>query len=74
MTSFASSVSRNMDRLSLDPEHLKRQETVRRQQPKGLRDGLKQGLTGFGFSLLGENYPRLHDGDVTLHFKIFEKF
>lgn len=55
VTSFASSVSRNMDRLSLDSDHQARQQSVRRQQPKGLTEGLKQGLTGFGLSLLGKS-------------------
>ncbi|KAL8578845.1 hypothetical protein ACOMHN_022138 [Nucella lapillus] len=53
VTNFASSVSRNMDRLSLDSGHLQRQEESRRQRPSGLSSGLQQGLTGFGLSLLG---------------------
>ncbi|XP_048244061.1 vacuolar protein sorting-associated protein 13B-like isoform X2 [Haliotis rufescens] len=53
VTNFASSVSRNMDRLSLDEGHLQRQEENRRNRPVGVSDGLKQGLTGFGISLLG---------------------
>ena len=53
VTNFASSVSRNMDRLSLDADHRVRQEESRRHKPMGLSDGLKNGLTGFGISLLG---------------------
>ncbi|XP_059174786.1 intermembrane lipid transfer protein VPS13B-like [Physella acuta] len=53
VTNFASSVSRNMDRLSFDSSHLERQEENRRNRPVGVSDGLKQGLTGFGLSLLG---------------------
>ncbi|KAH9494462.1 hypothetical protein Btru_020074 [Bulinus truncatus] len=53
VTNFASSVSRNMDRLSFDTSHLARQEENRRNRPVGVSDGLKQGLTGFGLSLLG---------------------
>ncbi|GAB1597682.1 vacuolar protein sorting-associated protein 13B-like [Argonauta hians] len=53
ITNFASSVSRNMDRLSLDAGHLERQEENRRIRPTGLSDGLKQGLSGLGISLLG---------------------
>ncbi|KAK3589215.1 hypothetical protein CHS0354_020076 [Potamilus streckersoni] len=53
ITNFASSVSRNMDRLSLDSSHQQRQEESRRRRPSGVSDGLKQGLTGFGLSLLG---------------------
>ncbi|XP_061177950.1 intermembrane lipid transfer protein VPS13B-like [Saccostrea echinata] len=53
VTNFASSVSRNMDRLSLDESHVERQEERRRQQPDGISSGLRQGLTGFGLSVLG---------------------
>ena len=53
VTTFASSVSRNMDFLSLDQDHRIRQEEVRRHHPDRLATGLKQGLTGFGLSLLG---------------------
>lgn len=55
ITNFASSVSRNMDRLSLDSGHLERQEESRRNRPAGLSDGLKQGLTGLGLSLLSKS-------------------
>ena len=54
ITNFASSVSRNMERLSLDTDHRHRQEETRRHRPEGLSEGLKQGLTGFGLSVLGE--------------------
>ena len=53
MTNFASSVSRNLDRLSLDNEHCKRNEISRRQRPQGLGQGLSNGLSGIGISLLG---------------------
>ncbi len=53
VTNFATSVSRNMERLSLDSEHRERQEEWRRKKPAGLGDGFKQGMTGFGLSLLG---------------------
>ncbi|GFO46200.1 vacuolar protein sorting-associated protein 13b [Plakobranchus ocellatus] len=53
VTNLASSISRNMDRLSLDAGHRQRQEESRRHRPAGLADGLRQGLTGFGISLLG---------------------
>ena len=59
VTDFASSVSRNMDRLSLDGSHIKRQEESRRHRPDGVGNGLKQGLTGFGLSLLGMQYTIL---------------
>lgn len=57
VTNFASSVSRNMDRLSFDETHMERQEERRRHQPDGISSGLRQGLTGFGLSLLGLSTP-----------------
>ena len=53
MTNFASSVSRNLDRLSLDQEHCQRNEVFRREKPQGLGQGLVNGLSGVGISLLG---------------------
>lgn len=53
VTKLASSVARNLDRLTLDEEHLQRQEESRRMRPQGMAQGLYQGLTGFGMSLLG---------------------
>ncbi|XP_046469502.1 intermembrane lipid transfer protein VPS13B isoform X2 [Neodiprion pinetum] len=52
VTKLASSVARNLDRLTLDVEHLQRQEESRRMRPQGMAQGLYQGLTGFGMSLL----------------------
>ena len=54
VTKLASSVARNLDRLTLDEEHLQRQEESRRTRPRGMAQGLYQGLTGFGMSLLGK--------------------
>ena len=53
VTNFASSVSRNMDRLSLDDEHCQRNEISRRERPRGFGQGLMNGLSGIGISLLG---------------------
>ncbi|XP_012288372.1 vacuolar protein sorting-associated protein 13B [Orussus abietinus] len=53
VTKLASSVARNLDRLTLDEEHLQRQEESRRSRPQGVAQGLFQGLTGLGMSLLG---------------------
>ena len=53
VTNFASSVSRNMDRLSLDDEHCQRNEISRRERPRGFGQGLMNGLSGVGISLLG---------------------
>ena len=53
ITNFASSMSRNLDRLSFDEEHLLRNEEVRRLKPQGIGEGLLNGLSGVGISLLG---------------------
>jgi len=53
ITNFASSVSRNMEQLSLDSDHINRSERIRMRRPSGLSDGLRNGLTGFGLSMLG---------------------
>lgn len=53
MTNFASCVSRNLDRLSLDEEHCRRNEISRRHRPQGFGQGLVNGLSGVGISLLG---------------------
>ncbi|XP_028280372.1 vacuolar protein sorting-associated protein 13B isoform X3 [Parambassis ranga] len=53
ITNLATSLARNMDRLSLDEEHYNRQEEWRRQLPESLGDGLRQGLSRLGISLLG---------------------
>lgn len=54
VTNFASSLSRNMDKLSLDAEHTVRQEAGRKHKPDRLVTGLRHGLVGFGVSLLGK--------------------
>ncbi|KAK4875062.1 hypothetical protein RN001_011484 [Aquatica leii] len=53
VTKLASSVARNLDRLTLDEEHLRRTEEQRRHRPQGVAEGFMQGLTGLGISLLG---------------------
>ncbi|RZB39382.1 ATG C domain containing protein [Asbolus verrucosus] len=53
VTKLASSVARNLDRLTLDEEHLKRTEEQRRLKPQGVTQGFMLGLTGLGISLLG---------------------
>ncbi|KAL1767820.1 vacuolar protein sorting-associated protein 13B [Sigmodon hispidus] len=53
ITNLATSLARNMDRLSLDEEHYIRQEEWRRQLPESLGEGLQQGLSRLGISLLG---------------------
>ncbi|XP_036292642.1 vacuolar protein sorting-associated protein 13B isoform X3 [Pipistrellus kuhlii] len=53
ITNLATSLARNMDRLSLDEEHYHRQEEWRRQLPESLGEGLRLGLSRLGISLLG---------------------
>uniref|UniRef100_A0A0K2T0P4 Chorein N-terminal domain-containing protein n=1 Tax=Lepeophtheirus salmonis TaxID=72036 RepID=A0A0K2T0P4_LEPSM len=54
VTNFASSVSRNLDRLSLDCEHQERNEVSRRSsKPSGLGQGILYGLSGVGIGILG---------------------
>lgn len=53
VTKLAGSWSRTLDRLTLDSEDLRYAEEMRRMRPHGLAEGLKQGLTEFGVSLLG---------------------
>ncbi|KAM7075816.1 intermembrane lipid transfer protein VPS13B isoform 2-T4 [Molossus nigricans] len=53
ITNLATSLARNMDRLSLDEEHYNRQEEWRRQPPESLGEGLQHGLSRLGISLLG---------------------
>ncbi|XP_044597394.1 vacuolar protein sorting-associated protein 13B [Cotesia glomerata] len=52
VTKLASSVAKNLDRLTLDNEHLQRQEESRRLKPQGMTQGFYQGLTSFGISIL----------------------
>lgn len=42
VTKLASSVARNLDRLTLDQEHLDRTEEYRRQRPQGVAQGFLQ--------------------------------
>lgn len=42
VTKLASSVARNLDRLTLDEEHLRRTDEQRRQKPQGLTQGFMQ--------------------------------
>ncbi|XP_071057652.1 intermembrane lipid transfer protein VPS13B isoform X2 [Onthophagus taurus] len=53
VTKLASSVARNLDRMTMDEEHLRRTEEQRRQRPQSVGQGLFQGLTGLGINLLG---------------------
>jgi vacuolar protein sorting-associated protein 13B len=54
VTKLAASLARNLDRLTLDSDHIHlKTDASRRHRPQGLTDGLQQGLTGLGISILG---------------------
>lgn len=66
ITNLATSLARNMDRLSLDEEHYNRQEEWRRQLPESLGEGLRQGLSRLGISLLGNVLLNIKLNDNTV--------
>lgn len=66
ITNLATSLARNMDRLSLDEEHYNRQEEWRRQLPESLGEGLRQGLSRLGISLLGNVLINIKLSDNTV--------
>lgn len=68
ITNLATSLARNMDRLSLDEEHYNRQEEWRRQLPESLGEGLRQGLSRLGISLLGNVLLNIELSDNTVFF------
>lgn len=53
VTQLASSVARNVDRLSFDSDFQQRSEEGRRKKPHGLVQGISWGLSALGLSLLG---------------------
>ena len=53
VTSFASFISRNLDILSCDPEHLARQEILRHQMPSNFSTGVIQLSSSFFISIIG---------------------
>ncbi|KAK3753812.1 hypothetical protein QZH41_018462 [Actinostola sp. cb2023] len=53
VTNLASSISRNLDKLSMDEGHIRLQEEQRSRRPTRLMTGITHGLGGFGLSLLG---------------------
>lgn len=54
VTNFATSVSRNMEHLSLDSGHSEILAETRKHAPSSVADGLARGLTGLGLGLLGK--------------------
>lgn len=53
VTKFASSWSRTFNRLTLEADDLEQIEEIRRLRPQNLSQGIRQGLSEFGISLLG---------------------
>lgn len=67
VTRLASSWARTLDRLTLDCRDLERSEQLRRLRPQSLTQGVVQGLSEFGISLIGE----LHLQTVCLNYFSF---
>jgi len=42
-----------MERLSFDVDHIQRSEDLRRHKPSHVSEGLRNGLSGLGLSILG---------------------
>jgi len=74
ITNLATSLARNMDRLSLDEEHYNRQEEWRRQLPESLGEGLRQGLSRLGISLLGNVLLNITWSDNTVVWAAHQPF
>jgi vacuolar protein sorting-associated protein 13B len=54
VSKLANSLARNLDRLTLDNDHIHlKTDASRRHRPQGITEGFQQGLTGFGISILG---------------------
>ncbi len=53
VTNLASSIARNMERLSMDPDHVTYQDRQRREHPSlHFLDGVTSGVSSFGLSLI----------------------
>lgn len=52
ITNFSTSVANNMERLSLDPDHISYQASLRQRSQGGLSASLLSGVSGFGMSLV----------------------
>ncbi|XP_065557118.1 intermembrane lipid transfer protein VPS13B-like isoform X2 [Artemia franciscana] len=53
LTQVADNVARNLDRLTLDSEHILLREEGWRRRPKDLTEGISRGLSDLGLSILG---------------------
>lgn len=54
VTNFAGSWARTLNRFTLDADDLLQAEQIRRVPPTNIAEGILQGLSEFGISLLGE--------------------
>lgn len=52
VTNLASSIARNMDHLSMDPDHVTYQDQLRRERPTTHFSGITAGVSSFGLSLI----------------------
>ena len=77
ITNFASSVARNMERLSMDSEHSSYQEQKRKEQPTThFTSGVSTGVSSFGLSLISavagivdqpmQSFQRIDESSSTL--------
>jgi len=56
-----------MERLSFDVDHIQRSEILRRHKPSHVSEGLRNGLSGLGLSILGMVCCVLISKDVVQH-------
>lgn len=70
VTRLAASWARTLDRLTLDCRDLERSEQQRRIRPQTLSQGVVQGLTEFGISLIGN---RDYLKSITRHLDDYSK-
>lgn len=77
VTSLASSISKNMEKLSMDPDHASYQDLMRRQTPTTrFSSGIRSGVSSFGLSLISavagivdqpmQSFQRLDEDSTTL--------
>jgi len=74
VTQFAQSVSRNMDRLSLDNKFSERQKLKRQNTPEALSQGLRQGFDGLALSFLGAVFTSNVLVSVYLYYEVIQRF
>lgn len=75
LTNWAESVSRNIDRLTLDQQEQLITEAERQVELQGFSDGLVHGISGFGIRILGESIELfMHTAVPFVLYKIYISF